>query len=153
MANGEDAAASASMPGHLIRRLHQISTLVFLTRVRAAGFDLTPVQFATLDALGHRPGQNQASLARAIAKDRATVGAVLDRLERKDLVARPTSPWDKRARQVSLTKEGAAVLDALRAVVEGLQREILPGLSESEYRSFVALAAKASAVAASQGDE
>ena len=39
------------MPGHLIRRLHQISTHVFMTRTREAGFDLTPVQFAALDAI------------------------------------------------------------------------------------------------------
>ena len=39
------------MAGHLIRRLHQQSTQVFVQRTQAAGFDLTPVQFAALDAI------------------------------------------------------------------------------------------------------
>ena len=38
--------AAHGMPGHLIRRLHQLSTQCFANRMRAAGFDVTPVQFA-----------------------------------------------------------------------------------------------------------
>ena len=37
---------SIDMAGHLIRRLHQLSTQVFVQRTQAAGYDLTPVQFA-----------------------------------------------------------------------------------------------------------
>ncbi len=48
------------MPGHLIRRLHQVSTQVFTRHLQEAGFDLTPVQFAAMDAITsqsrHRPG-------------------------------------------------------------------------------------------------
>lgn len=140
---------SAHMPGHLIRRLHQLSTQVFMQRVREAGFDLTPVQFAALDALRANPGVDQAGLADAVAKDRATIGAVADRLEQKGLVRRLVSARDKRARELTLTEEGEAVLAALEPVVAGLQKEILPGLSEAEYRQFVALAAKAAKAAAS----
>lgn len=135
--------ASATMPGHLIRRLHQISTQIFTQRVREAGFDLTPVQFAALDALRHMPGIDQAGLAQAIAKDRATVGAVADRLEQKGLVTRVVSRRDKRAREVTLTDEGRAVITTLTPVVAALQPEILSGLSKAEVQQFVALAAKA----------
>ena len=131
------------MPGHLIRRLHQLSTHVFLERVREAGFDLTPIQFAALNTLRYNQGIDQASLAQAISKDRATVGAVVDRLELKGLVTRVVSSRDKRARELTLTDEGAAVCAALSPVVEGLQKEILPGLTEDEYQQFIALAAKA----------
>ena len=136
-------AVSTRMPGHLIRRLHQVSTQVFLQRVRDSGFDLTPVQFAALDALRHKPGIDQASLAQLIAKDRATIGAVVSRLEQKGLVKRVVSTRDKRARVLTLTDEGEAMITALVPIVERLQKEILPGLSDAEYRQFVALAAKA----------
>ncbi|WP_108257997.1 MarR family winged helix-turn-helix transcriptional regulator [Mangrovicoccus ximenensis] len=135
--------ASADMPGHLIRRLHQISTHIFHQRMQQAGYDLTPVQFAALDALADRPGIDQAGLAEAVAKDKATIGAVADRLAQKGLVARGPSSRDRRAKTLSLTPDGAAVLAAVLPVVEALQREILPGLDESEYRQFIALAAKA----------
>ena len=134
---------SSRMPGHLIRRLHQLSTQVFLQRVREAGFDLTPVQFAALDALRHSPGIDQAGLAQAIAKDRATVGAVADRLAQKGLVTRIVSDRDKRSRELALTGEGEATLAALEPVVERLQKEILPGLDDAEYKAFIALARKA----------
>lgn len=131
------------MPGHLIRRLHQLSTQVFLRGVREAGFDVTPVQFAALDALQHNPGIDQAGLAQAIGKDRATTGAVADRLEQKGLVTRAINLRDKRARVLRITGDGTAVLAALLPVVERLQARILPGLDDDEYRQFVALAAKA----------
>jgi len=134
---------SARMPGHVIRRLHQLSTHIFLKRVREAGFDLTPVQFAALDALRHSPGIDQAGLADAIGKDRATIGAVADRLAQKVLVTRQINSRDKRARELALTTEGAALVAALQPVVEQLQKEILPGLDEAEYEQFIALASKA----------
>ncbi|MDP3896256.1 MAG: MarR family transcriptional regulator [Mesorhizobium sp.] len=134
-------------PGHLIRRLHQISTHVFARRVADAGFDLTPVQFAALDALGANQGVDQARLADLVAKDRATTGAVVDRLEQKGLVSRSVSARDKRARVLTLTPEGLALLARIAPVVEDLQREILRGLDDHEYRQFVELAAKAAAAA------
>ena len=136
----------SEMPGHLIRRLHQISTHVFMTRMRDAGHDLTPVQFAALDAISVSPGIDQARLADAVAKDRATIGAVADRLEQKGLVHRVINERDKRARRLSLTDEGSALLSTIRPLVEEIQKDILPGLNEAEYREFVRLAAKAAKV-------
>ncbi|WP_375174678.1 MarR family winged helix-turn-helix transcriptional regulator [Pseudooceanicola sp.] len=134
---------SARLPGHLIRRLHQLSTRVFTEQVKAAGFDLTPIQFVALDALSLNDGIDQAGLAQAIAKDRATTGAVADRLEQKGLVTRVVNPRDKRARTLTLTEEGRDLLTAMTPVVEALQTDILPGLTEKEYAQFVALAEKA----------
>jgi MarR family transcriptional regulator, temperature-dependent positive regulator of motility len=139
------------MPGHLIRRLHQISTHVFMTRTREAGFDLTPVQFAALDAIRESPGIDQAGLAEAVAKDRATIGAVADRLEQKGLVSRKVNARDKRARILTLTDEGEALVAALKPLVEQLQADILPGLDETEYELFIELAAKAARTAGSIG--
>lgn len=134
---------SARLPGHLIRRLHQLSTKVFTDRVKEAGFNLTPIQFVALDALRENEGIDQAGLAEAIAKDRATTGAVADRLEQKGLVTRQVSPRDKRARVLALTDEGRARLAAMTPVVEALQTDILPGLTAEEYAQFIALAEKA----------
>jgi len=46
------------MAGHLIRRLNQLSTQVFMHRTQEAGFDLTPVQFAALEGLSPAGGEN-----------------------------------------------------------------------------------------------
>lgn len=131
------------MAGHLIRRLHQQSTQVFQARTQAAGFELTSVQFAALDAVAQQPGIDQASLAATISFDRATIGGVVDRLEQKGLIERTVSPDDRRARLLQLTAAGRRQLAALRPVVEALQAEILAPLSARERAAFLALARKA----------
>lgn len=131
------------MAGHLIRRLHQQSTQVFQARTQAAGFDLTSVQFAALDAIAQQPGIDQATLAATIGFDRATIGGVVDRLEHKGLVRRVVSAQDRRARQLHLTPEGEQLLEASRPVVEALQDHILAPLSPAERATFLALAHKA----------
>ena len=131
------------MAGHLIRRLHQQSTQVFQAQTQAAGFDLTSVQFAALDAIAQQPGIDQASLATTISFDRATIGGVIDRLEHKGLVQRVVSAQDRRSRQLHLTPEGEQLLAASRPVVEALQAEILAPLSKAERKVFLALARQA----------
>ncbi|MFT3817921.1 MAG: MarR family transcriptional regulator [Rubrivivax sp.] len=131
------------MAGHLIRRLHQQSTQVFQAKTQAAGFDLTSVQFAALDAVAQQPGIDQASLAATIGFDRATIGGVIDRLEQKGLVQRVVSAQDRRARQLRLTSAGRRLLAASRPVVQALQAEILAPLSAAERAAFLALAQKA----------
>lgn len=134
---------SHHMPGHLIRRLHQISTHLFLVRAKEAGFDLTPVQFAAMEALSTRPGSEQAQIAALIAYDRATIGGVIDRLVQKNYVHRVVSKRDRRAREVSLTEAGHATLAEMKPIVRALQDEILAELNVEERAAFLSLARKA----------
>lgn len=130
---------SIDMAGHLIRRLHQQSTQVFVQRTQAAGFDLTSVQFAALDAIHAHPGTDQASVAEMIAYDRATIGGVIDRLEQKGWVRRVVSERDRRARELSLTPEGQRVYAALLPVVQSLQDDILQPLDSADRACFLEL--------------
>ncbi len=134
---------SLDMAGHLIRRLHQQSTLVFVQRTQEAGYDLTPIQFAALDAIHNAPGTDQARVAEMIAYDRATIGGVIERLEQKGWVRRVVSERGRRARELSLTPEGLRVLQALVPVVRGLQDEILASLGEADRARFLKLARQA----------
>lgn len=143
MADPELINENLRFAGHLIRRLHQKSTQVFQSRMRSAGIDVTPVQFAALDVLRSNQGVDQASLADLVAKDRATMGSVLDRLEQKGLVNRKVSARDKRARVLTLSEAGKALLAKARPVVADLQRDILDGLTDEEYEHFLGLALKA----------
>lgn len=131
------------MAGHIIRRLQQSSVQFFLARVRDLGIDITPVQFAAMDALRENPGIDQASLAALIAYDRATIGGVIDRLEAKGLVKRAVSGQDRRAREVRMTDEGAKLYEALLPVVREVQEKILERLSRGERARFLSLARKA----------
>lgn len=131
-----------NMAGHLIRRLNQISTHEFAKRMQQSGIDVTPVQFAALDAIASSPGIDQAGVAAKIAYDRATIGGVIDRLEQKGYVSRRVSKQDRRAREVRITEHGAQVYDEVLPTVTALQGDILPGLTQTERETFLNLAKK-----------
>ena len=128
------------MPGHLIRRLQQISSSVFADRMRANGLDLTALQFATLSVLETNPGVDQATLAGLLAHDRPTIGGGIDRLAKKGLVERKPNPDDGRAKLVQLTPAGTDLLARVRPMVAEIQISILPGLTDEERKEFIRLA-------------
>ena len=130
------------MPGHLIRRLSQHSNQIFQEEMKSAGFDVTSVQFAAMQTIELEQEVEQSQIAAAIYYDKATLGGVIDRMEKKGWVSRKQSPKDKRARLVSLTAEGKAILEQLTPIVESLQDKILKQLVETERHQFVELARK-----------
>lgn len=132
-----------SMPGHLIRRMHQASQAIFDSAIAEAGFDLTPVQFAALTVIAARPGLDQATLASAIAFDRPTTGGVIDRLEAKGLVRREIAKGDRRSRRLHLQPAGRQVLEGATPVVEHVQESMLIGLSAAEQATLLRLLGKA----------
>lgn len=128
-----------TMPGHLIRRLHQISVSIFSESVAEAGFDITSVQFAALSVLKDYPGIDQVTLAGMIAYDRVTIGGVIDRLEQKGYLTRTVSPRDRRARELHITDDGLAAQRAILPIVREAQEVMLAGLGEEERAAFMSM--------------
>ncbi|WP_315726293.1 MULTISPECIES: MarR family winged helix-turn-helix transcriptional regulator [unclassified Bradyrhizobium] len=131
------------MPGHLARRFQQIAVAVFLAEVEAAGFDLTPVQYAALAAIAANPAIDQITLAGLIAYDRTTITGVIDRLAQKGLVVRRASARDRRSRELLITENGRRTLDAITPAVEAAQRLMVRGLTRAEAKELVRLMQKA----------
>ena len=127
----------ATAPGHLIRRSHQISVAVFNTHLAAA--DVTPVQFAILNALSDTPGVDQITLAKRVAFDPATSGSVIGRLESKGWVDRCADPVDRRRKLLVLTPQGQQALSGMQHAVAAVQAEILSPLTPQEQGQFMRL--------------
>lgn len=125
------------LPGHLIRRLNQISGAIFTERAGAE--DITSVQYAALVAIASTPGVTASRLSALIAFDAATIGGVIDRLEDKGLVLRAPSGSDRRAKPLALTASGRAALHQLEAGVLEVQAAILQPLTEAERLQFMGL--------------
>ncbi|WP_299032173.1 MarR family transcriptional regulator [uncultured Sulfitobacter sp.] len=136
-------AVLTEMPGHLIRRLNQHSTAVFQQHLKAAGHDITSVQFSALKALADHADLDQASLAALIEYDRATIGGVVKRLEQKSLVQRTKNETDRRAIKLALTPAGRLLLSQVEPLVAGLQNDILGHLTPDEARALTLLLQKA----------
>lgn len=125
------------MPGHLIRRAHQVSTALFTEECGA--FDLTSVQFAALWAIRGHPDIDATRLAAIIAFDRSTTGDVLERLEAKGWVIRAASPTDRRVKQVRLSPAGEALLDQVLPAVRRVQERLLAALGDQDRAAFIRL--------------
>jgi DNA-binding MarR family transcriptional regulator len=130
-------------PGHLARRFQQIAVAVFHAEVEAAGYDLTPVQYAALTTIATQPGIDQATLAGLIAYDRTTITGVVDRLVQKGLLVRRASRTDRRAHALQITNEGRRTLDGIEPAVEAAQRVMMGGLSTTEAATLMRLLRKA----------
>jgi DNA-binding MarR family transcriptional regulator len=130
------------MPGHLARRFQQIAVAVFLTEAEAAGYDLTPVQYSALAAVGANPGIDQVTLAGMIAYDRTTITGVVDRLVQKGLVARQESSRDRRARELTISDAGRRTLRGISPAVAAAQEIMLRGLTKKEAKELLRLLQK-----------
>lgn len=123
------------MPGHLIRRLQQIASALFLDRAKA--FDFTPVQYAALVAIGNHPGLDQTTLCNEIALDRSTIGGVVGRLEKRGLVKRANGAADRRTKSLHITAAGRRLVRDIEPAVETTQRLILAPLKANERSAFM----------------
>lgn len=123
------------MPGHLIRRLQQISFALFLDQTKE--FDITPVQYAALVAIGNHPGIDQTALCHIIALDRSTIGDVMGRLEKKKLIRRLNGPVDRRTKSLSITPSGRRLIRDIEPAVLSTQQSILAPLKPGERHAFM----------------
>lgn len=130
----------ATAPGHLIRRAQQVAVSIFADRLAAS--DITPVQFAILNALSDTPDMDQVTLAKRVAFDPATSGSVIGRLEAKGWLTRQAHATDRRRKLLVVTPEGLQALANMQTAVAEVQTQILAPLNADEQKQFVDLLAR-----------
>jgi DNA-binding MarR family transcriptional regulator len=102
-----------------------------------AGLELTQKQGAVLQLIAANPGVSQADLAATLGSDRATMMALVDRLEERGFVARQRSAQDRRRQELSLTERGRSVLaDAMRAIAAH-ERRFTTRFSPAELKALI----------------
>jgi DNA-binding MarR family transcriptional regulator len=95
----------------LIELLRTADTIWDASRVFFARWDLSPSQFNVLNLLRLSPvGLSQTDLSRQLIMHRSNVTGLVDRLEKRGLVARQEAVGDRRAYSVVLTAAGSALL-------------------------------------------
>ena len=127
------------LPGHLIRRLHQVSTAYF---AEECGGELTAVQYAALVAIGSHPGIDATRLSEIIYFDRSTIGDVLDRMEGKGWIRREYTPSDRRIKRLDLSSAGQEVLQHVEPGIRRVQDRLLAPLTAAEAKTLVRLLGK-----------
>lgn len=130
----------AQAPGHLVRRAHQISVALFMSELSHE--DVTPVQFAILNAVMDTPGVDQVTLANRVAFDAATSGSVIGRLETKGWIRREPDQADRRRKLLWLTNAGHDATLQMKRAVDRVQEKILSRLNPEEAQQLISLMTK-----------
>jgi len=125
------------MPGHLIRRCHQIAVALFFEECGA--FEITPQQYAVLSVLADNDGVDQITLAGLAALNRTTAGEIVDRMVSAGLLERRDNPLDRRVKNIFLTKPSLRLLSELHDAVLRVQERLLRPLGPAEREILVEL--------------
>ncbi|MFC0506635.1 MarR family winged helix-turn-helix transcriptional regulator [Micromonospora costi] len=106
------------------------------TRAAERGFgDVRPrhgAVLAYLDPEGTRPGE----LARLAGRNKQTMGAILDELERLGYVRRAPDPADRRAKLIIPTDRGREFMAVSDGLVETIEQTLADTLGPDLYRDF-----------------
>jgi DNA-binding MarR family transcriptional regulator len=126
--------ADENHPGYraLMELLRAADTVWDASRIFFERWDLSPSQFNVLNLLHLNPhGLSQTDLSRQLIMHRSNLTGLVDRLEKRGLVARQEVAADRRAYSVVLTAAGTRLL-----------REILPRYYEEATRVWDRLPAR-----------
>jgi len=126
--------------GFLLAKAYQRACAIF--KEEFDNYDLTPQQFGLLAFLWDEDGLSQTELAAKSQIDRTTMGGLVDRLEKEELVKRIPHPDDRRAYQVFLTARGKALEDELCPLAVRAQARVNAPLTAEEQATLVRLLEK-----------
>ncbi|UUR06842.1 MarR family winged helix-turn-helix transcriptional regulator [Sphingomonas glaciei] len=101
--------------------------------------DLTQKQVSVLWLVHDHPGMAQADLGRSLQMDRATVMAIVNRLQTKGLLVRGASAVDRRRQTLTLTDSGRTALAQARTAIEQHEAWLKDRFSPAEVRTLVEL--------------
>ncbi|OGT79726.1 MAG: hypothetical protein A3H91_16630 [Gammaproteobacteria bacterium RIFCSPLOWO2_02_FULL_61_13] len=93
---------------------------------------VTPTQFGALVLMEANPGIRQLDLARALQLDRSSVVPLLERLEKRGLVARERLRQDRRSNALHLTAKGLRLLQEVKPRVLDHERRLSASLSTED---------------------
>ncbi len=134
------ADPTLEMPGHLLRRCHQIAVAIFLDECHT--YDLTPLQYVALCALATHGRLDKAAIGGATALDRTTIAVVVKNLETRGMVVTRPSEYDRRAKLIEITDKGRGLLSSVQAEVANAQERTVAPLTKSERTELMRLLRK-----------
>ncbi|MCG3197571.1 MAG: MarR family transcriptional regulator [Candidatus Omnitrophica bacterium] len=103
-------------------------------------FGLTEAQFNVLMLLGHQAGPeglSQTEISRFLLVNRANVTGLVDRMEQSGLIARTTTPGDRRLKRIRMTRKGKEALSKAEAAYFGRIQETFGEMGEVERRGLI----------------
>src|SRR5690606_9908580 len=96
-------------------------------------------QFTVLSLIANNHGIAQVDIANALMTDRATMMAIVDRLEARGLITRERSLVDRRRQHLILTAKGMEALAHARRAVKRSEQKLTRNLSPEEIVQLISV--------------
>jgi len=100
---------------------------------------LTQKQVSVLWLMDDHPGIAQAELARRLQMDRATVMAIVNRLQARDFLERGQSSEDRRRQTLTLRPAGKAALVEARKAIAEHEKWLKQRFNKREFKQLIGL--------------
>jgi DNA-binding MarR family transcriptional regulator len=120
--NAIDITPLPDAVGYMLRRAHLVVVKNFITV--CAGLDIRPAQYGILTVIENNPGLKQIDVSLALGIKRTNMVALIDALQKRQLVRRVTVKSDRRSYALHLTSKGKAFMTKLRARVARHEEEV-----------------------------
>ena len=109
-------------------------------------FGLTYVQFNLMMLLqhqsAHKEGLTQAQLSAMMLVNRANITSLIDRMEKAGLVARTSTPTDRRYNIIKLTGRGKKLLARIEPLYAEEVKRIMAALMDADQRKLIKMLEK-----------
>ncbi len=112
----------------------------FITGMAELG--LRPVDFSVLSVIHHNPGITSRQLCATLAIQPPNLVGLINRLQRRGLLARQPHPHDGRAMGLLLTDEGLAMVRQAETTASVLEEKNAERLSQTERSQLIKLLQK-----------
>lgn len=114
---------------------------MFIRDANAACGDLglSAKQYTVLSIIADNHGISQVDIANALMTDRATMMAIVDRLEFRGLISRERSKIDRRRQHLILTPKGGDALGRARRAIRRSEQQLMGELAPRDVTRLLSL--------------
>src|SRR5580704_3651491 len=130
-----DLGVLPRMLGYNLRRAHQVAWRTYVSFIGES--KIRPGLFSLLILTRFNPGIAQIELGTHLGVDKASIVALLDRLERAGLLERRRSTRDRRRQGIFLTEQGITELDSMLMQVRQIERQLASRFNKTELEQFL----------------
>lgn len=129
-----------SLVGYNARRAALVIIELFLQRM--AVYDLRPVDFSVVSLITHNPGITSRQLCSTLGLLPPNLVAMVNTLEKRELITRRPHPSDGRATGLHPTSAGEALMRNAEKTALDLEGEATARLTPAEHKTLIRLLKK-----------
>lgn len=126
------------LDGHLGYFVRRLQVWVFQDFIRTmAAIDIRPAQYSVLVVIAANPGASQSQIAATLGIERARLARLLNRLEKRRLIARLESPSDARSHALRLTRDGNRTLKRAKTLAAAHEARLAETLGPERRKALL----------------